>query len=333
MNNYLKAIFNLESLGKEAIMELRNLIDSINKHLRSLKSLGLPVDNWDAMLVYLVSTKLDKSTARAWEQHYDEKALPSLQTFLKFLKGADFLETLEVKQQPNNKSDKKPTWLNNSSHKHSNKYSLFSGLPEVTCLMCKESHLLHQCKLFLALTVPERWEKVKHFKVCSNCFRKGPFSRQCRCYACKHCKFKHNYLLHSTANAVENTETQPNAHSEATVSFSSQMAQCHVLLATAEVLVEDRHKKLRKARMVLDSGSQSSFISLEIAKELNLNVNSVNASIVGITNNVSHIDSECSVVLKSRIVSDFQLNIHCLVLPKIGECTYFFHGFSKVQHT
>lgn len=55
-------------------MELRNLIDSINKHLRSLKSLGFPVDNWDAMLVYLVSTKLDKSTARAWKQHYDEKA-------------------------------------------------------------------------------------------------------------------------------------------------------------------------------------------------------------------------------------------------------------------
>lgn len=165
VNKYLKVIFNLDMLVKESVVGLRNLIDSVNKHLRSLKGLGLEVDHWDALLVYLVSTKLDKSTGRAWEQHHSDKELPTFKKLLDFLKNrADLLDTLEGKQQQS-KSEKRGWEFGNRGNSGA-EFSFLSGSQGVpNCVFCKGNHFVFQCKSFLSLSVPERWEKVNQYKL------------------------------------------------------------------------------------------------------------------------------------------------------------------------
>ncbi|XP_047032323.1 uncharacterized protein LOC124639132 [Helicoverpa zea] len=68
INNHVAALFNLETVKKESSVALKRVIDSVNKNLRSLESLGEPTDHWDTLLIHMVSTKLDAKTFREWEE-------------------------------------------------------------------------------------------------------------------------------------------------------------------------------------------------------------------------------------------------------------------------
>ena len=66
--------------------------------------------------------------------------------------------------------------------------------------------MLHGCDQFLALKVKERWENVKKWNICFNCFFDTHRASECTSkFACKTCKKKHHSLLHyehKTANAL-----------------------------------------------------------------------------------------------------------------------------------
>lgn len=66
--NHLKAIFEAEIIIKESAKSLRGLIDTVFKHLRILKTLGQPIKEWDSIIIYIVTSKLDKVTLREWEK-------------------------------------------------------------------------------------------------------------------------------------------------------------------------------------------------------------------------------------------------------------------------
>ena len=317
VNNHLKSIVNLESLTRESVIGLRNMIDSVNKHLRALKSLGLPTEHWDAWLIYLISIKLDKGTSRGWEQHYNGKELPKFDAFLNFLSNrADFLETLEVKHQ-----------IKNESKGSKASYSFIGNETKYKCFFCAKNHLIYNCNQFIALTVSDRWQKLKELNLCSNCLCKGHISRNCRYYPCKKCKLKHHVLLHKNfnnenkvqnkSNNEVNSPAQSNNESIVSVTLSSQSdKRDYVLLSTAEVLVYDFEGQVCTARVVLDSGSQSCFISERLCKKLRLQVSNTDVEVVGINNGLSSIRSKCDVVIKSK-QNNFSLSLSCLVLPKI----------------
>lgn len=84
-HTHVKALFEFPVIQKESHKSLRQLLDCLNKHLRSLKSLGVPVDYWDYLLIYLVNTKLDAGTKRAWESSLKKMELPKYSEFSNFL--------------------------------------------------------------------------------------------------------------------------------------------------------------------------------------------------------------------------------------------------------
>lgn len=65
VNNYLKHIFELESITKESRQALRHLYDTVTKHVRCLSSLGLPTHEWDTILIFLITNKFGHNTKRA----------------------------------------------------------------------------------------------------------------------------------------------------------------------------------------------------------------------------------------------------------------------------
>ncbi|KAJ8946663.1 hypothetical protein NQ314_008835 [Rhamnusium bicolor] len=52
------------SITKDSPSALRNLIDSVQKDLRTLESMKEPVKQWSTLLIFLICTKLDSGDER-----------------------------------------------------------------------------------------------------------------------------------------------------------------------------------------------------------------------------------------------------------------------------
>lgn len=72
---------------------------------------------------------------------------------------------------------------------------------EAKCSFCQGAHKIHSCQEFLKLSASQRLEKIKDKKLCINCINVGHFISECKAGMCKHCRRKHNTLLH-----FENTQ-------------------------------------------------------------------------------------------------------------------------------
>ncbi|KAJ8965330.1 hypothetical protein NQ314_004210 [Rhamnusium bicolor] len=102
VHNHVKAIFDIPALNRESFSELRKMLDTLSKHLRSLQTLNQPIEHWDTLLIYILTNKLDKTTARDWEEtkvhvpgNNRNNKMPTLNDFKLFIKNkADLLETL-----------------------------------------------------------------------------------------------------------------------------------------------------------------------------------------------------------------------------------------------
>lgn len=317
INNHLKALFTFETISKESFKALRFVVDHFSKHLRALDSLGQPTDKWDALIIFMVSSKLDINTSRKWEEYKcNLKDLPTLNEFYAFLRGrADVLETsytnqLEKVDHRFVPREYKPKFNNNQCK------SLMVSVNRKSnniCEICNDSHRLYECLKFKEMNIDDRSNVITKLQLCKNCFRGGHRSFQCNLKSCcRVCKKKHNTLLHRDA---VNTDKSPPLISSPPVSLSVVSAN-QVLLCTALVDIV-YNNNIYTARALLDTGSQSSFITSNLKGKLGLNGNSINSiNICGINNVSCNISESVYLKITSR-VSSYELEVNCLIIPKI----------------
>lgn len=62
VNDHLKLLESYSPSVKESHSDLRHILDNITKHLHALGKLGVPTDNWDPLIIFLVCSKLDPAT-------------------------------------------------------------------------------------------------------------------------------------------------------------------------------------------------------------------------------------------------------------------------------
>lgn len=296
VHSHVKSIFEMENLTKESARALRNLIDTVNKHLRSLGTLGQPTEFWDTLLIYIITSKLDKSTAKEWEKYKIASENPSLEDMQTFLSSrADLLETLEVNHGIKATRDLNPRI-------HGRQTALTSS--HTVCYNCKDSHRIHKCEDFLKLSIPNRITKIRQLRLCQNCLCSGHNEGQCRSGTCQKCKGRHNTLLHV------------NAESQITLCYNNP--QTLVLLSTAKVTIRDSGGKKHLVTALLDSGSQSCFASEKLCRLLDVKQSKINMSVVGINKGVSNINSKCRISIFSHDDS-FSDSLDCLVVPQITD--------------
>jgi len=82
---YMKLLYDLPTIVKDNYQGLRKLIDNVLRHLRSLKSLGRPVEQWDNLIVHLVIIKLDSSIISEWEDHISVGEMSTMKQLTDFL--------------------------------------------------------------------------------------------------------------------------------------------------------------------------------------------------------------------------------------------------------
>ncbi|XP_047993921.1 uncharacterized protein LOC125232335 [Leguminivora glycinivorella] len=132
IHNHVKALFSLQSVPKESHILIRKLVDTTLKNLRALKVLGEPISSWDTLIIYILVSKLDKTTEREWEQHKssltssDTQMKIKLDDLLQFLRNrADMLETLQASHSQSTSTRDKPEVNKqhvtpNSTHNYNN---------------------------------------------------------------------------------------------------------------------------------------------------------------------------------------------------------------------
>ncbi|XP_061726342.1 uncharacterized protein LOC133531927 [Cydia pomonella] len=291
INNHIQALFNLEPMQHESSSLLRNMVDVTNKNLRALGTLGEPTDHWDTLVIYIMSKKLDLVTKREWEEHRNLlTGSPTLQQYITFLNNrADLLESLGDNNV--NNSGQKTSKNKFQLHSHSEPQKTHNYLTTtnnnsyrkpIVCPYCKHDHFLFTCESFRKLDVDSRIKNVNTYSVCKNCLRPGHLEKQCVLSHCKYCKLKHNTLLHKHVDKASSSSDVPvpdvhfNGNIQTKVFTPTETSG---LLSTALVHVSDANGVLREARLLLDNGASSNFVTRDLCGQLGLATRSAGATI------------------------------------------------------
>lgn len=195
-------------LNKETSVNLKSLYDTTYDSISGLKSLGLPVDSWGDILLFLVYSKLPVPTKEKWDERQTKAdSLPQFSKFLEFLEHRfRTLDVLEITR----KTSQKPSQLEslNSSktgttkkvatlQTTSSKSNSGSAAAKINCKFCNKSpHALRKCFAFKKLKVQDRIKTVNSLSYCINCLSYSHTIDSCSSdFRCEHCKEKHNSLL------------------------------------------------------------------------------------------------------------------------------------------
>lgn len=317
IQNHVKALFNIQKLQVESSSDLRKLVDNVAKHLRALKTLNEPVDSWDTLVIYMVSSKLDDITLRKWEQIKTSFATPTLDNLTEFLKErAYLLESLEQNKTVNAIDDKR--------HRKVKALVTKNVALKANCSFCRKEHFVQNCPELLKLNTNERLEEVKKKHLCLNCLRSGHMVKQCYSRPCKTCKAKHNTLLHFDSNQMPKIENLKYSQGEnsrdnqlESVNLSSvNISTDQVLLSTVLVDILDINNKSFVVRALLDVGSQSSFLTERLQNKLRLTKIPANVKVCGFNEGESECKNKCVARVISR-TNGFSIDISCLVVPHI----------------
>nr|CAH7758019.1 unnamed protein product [Callosobruchus chinensis] len=168
--------------------------------------------------------------------------------------------------------------------------------------------------------------QAKQLKLCINCLRGNHEVKDCRFRNCRICNSKHNSILHDSQQTQSTTVQlavspveQDDAHIDEAIAEPTTCAVAtgsNAILSTVLVNVLDKDHKAHSARALLDCGSQSSFVSKDLADKLHLEKHKTSLCISGISNNLSYSKFKCVLKVFSKC-SDFSTEISCFIIDKI----------------
>ncbi|GFR09340.1 integrase catalytic domain-containing protein [Trichonephila clavata] len=201
INSHIMNILNFEKLCIESSKGLRNLIDVINKNLRGLKLMDLETNELThQFLINIIIRKLDIESRKLYEMSLTSTELPKWEMFLEFLQNrTQILENWHGVQGPPLKL--KTPFLSKG------KSFIVKSNNNNNCLLCKTSHRLYDCTLFLKMNPLQRFNLIKKHGLCINCLNNNHKVALCKSkYTCRLCRGKHNYLLCRSVNGQSDTE-------------------------------------------------------------------------------------------------------------------------------
>ncbi|XP_065091282.1 uncharacterized protein LOC135712252 [Ochlerotatus camptorhynchus] len=332
--SYVDSLFEFQSLKRESSTELRTLVERFEANVKALKQLGEKTEFWDVILIRMLSTRLDPTTRRDWEEFSSTQAAISFEDLTAFIqRRVTVLETIgkSIEITPVN-NVKKPTQRTIASH------GAFQSNSR-KCVVCTEHHPLYQCTIFSKLTPEDKEKEVRQQQLCRNCLRKGHHTRDCSSTSsCRHCRGRHHSQLctsgspsASCSKPSDNTPSKPQSmkspNEQPSVSLSATLdkAPCFaatinqrktVLLATAIILLVDDNGTEHVARALLDSGSECCFMTQSFSQLIKVRRQKLWCPIVGIGQSTTQARNKLRSTIRSR-VSQYSTSLDFLILPRI----------------
>lgn len=208
---------------------------------------------------------------------------------------SNFLKFLSQRSYANESVNVKTTHIDKCRYSHTHVATGNTTGNQGKCYLCDENHGIFKCPRFLAQNIDERVVTVKAQKLCFNCLKKGHAAAVCNSRRCKHCNAKHNSLIHYNAERPS-TDVEVTCHS----SNIKQFKTSQILLGTAVILVQDSSNNWCKAKVLLDSGSQSNFISHSFLRKLKYHTEPTQLSVLGVNETQTISNLKATICIKSR---------------------------------
>ncbi|XP_078343990.1 uncharacterized protein LOC144629631 [Oculina patagonica] len=264
---------------------LRTSYDTIEKHLRLLQALGEEVNT--KMLVSLIMSKLPKDVITHLTDHKTDDHEWSVQLLRdklhRYITNRENAERQCGTPKDESKHPIGNMWptLQDSERKTTTE-ALFSvpkplkdqKVRRNVCIYCNGKHWSDECRKYP--TVAARKEKIKGH--CFICLKQGHNQKDCTSNkVCAHCQQKKRHHRSLCINnfpekpaATVNTVTEP-ISTTITAENTLLASDEHVLMQTATAEVEDLQKSRKETvRLLLDTGSQRTYITEQLAERLQL---------------------------------------------------------------
>ncbi|KAJ8932988.1 hypothetical protein NQ314_014297 [Rhamnusium bicolor] len=142
-------------------------------------------------------------------------------------------------------------------------------------------------------------------------------------FAVKTCEFwevnaqSNQVAKHAMPNTYQgDDQLHPLAAGNATALLTQNNNRSQILLATAQVNVVASNGNLIPARALLDSGSQTSFITTKIFKRLNLRAYHQNIQILGLSSSQVNVNKMVDITIQSR-TTNYNAKLSCAILENI----------------
>ena len=142
-----------------------------------------------------------------------------------------------------------------------------------SCPLCKEFHHVVKCKQWTSMTVSQRWKVAKEVGLCYRCLCEGHRGKTCaheRKCGINGCPRSHHRHLHSDQQTEQPKVTATSAYG---VGLDGTVQPRSVALRIIPVLVADGDGEKHRVNALLDDGSDSSYLSTEMALALRLPIN------------------------------------------------------------
>lgn len=312
----LKRLFYQKKMTTQTATSVKTLLDTTTECINNLKNQKINTDSWDPVIIFLVIQKLDQESHKEWETFaYKENSeeVPTWEELKRFLESK--FRTLEMIQPVTNKDR---TIKERSYH-------AANVVKDKKCVLCSEKHTLCHCKEFIKMDIPQRHNYVKEKQLCFNCLLPGHSVYKCKVpVTCRVCRRRHHSLLHKSEKSKETTETEPIQPSTSQQEANKEtITTLHVgieasgraLLATALVKAKGKDGPATMLRVLVDQGSQASFISERATQLLKLQRKSIKGTVMG----VGSMQAPIKHVVQLNILSrrrEFNMHIEAYVMSK-----------------
>lgn len=263
---------------KESASDLRKLMNRTSSTLLALRNLKCPVEHWDDFIVVLVTDKLDMETRRMWEQaNCSGTEFPkwtALETFIENrVRALDAIGPVKLSSFSSSASS-------SSAQQRKVRAHTVTTTKQHMCLMCADNHAIYACHAFRQLNVADRRTLVSTKRLCFICLSSTHMATNCKSNrSCRFCEEAHNSLLHvDKTPPVTPITPRPTTTSHSIMGLNPS----RVMLGTALVYLRASNGDMHSFRALLDSGSQSSFISERAVQILHLTKQHAEFNMMGI---------------------------------------------------
>ncbi|XP_064475626.1 uncharacterized protein LOC135389518 [Ornithodoros turicata] len=278
VTEHMGSLFDLKPVTSISdVKGLRELHETVTVRIRNLKSLGVAQSQYAIAVREAVLRKIPKELELEYYKQKDEQSTVDTLTSL-----LDFLETeIECRERVRRSAEDVPLPKRRAPLTPSAS-SLTANATDSSCILCKSSqHLLESCDR--GLSPDEIRNTLRREGCCFLCGKKGHRSKDCRvCWKlrCGRCHRRHlTQLCLGSSRTEQPAASNPSSALASTTStedvvtslssstkFSSPRAE--VLLQTAKVWLEGSNGRRILARIILDGGSQRSFIRQEVSTKI-----------------------------------------------------------------
>ena len=290
ISRHMDVLLNVEPVtSQHNVKALRHLYDLLESQMRSLRSLGVTSDSYGNLLSSVLLNKLPSELRLVVSRGIGDRW--DLNGFMKTVEEEIRARERVVSSNPPKKPDRE----------HPTAATLFSGSQNsVSCCYCYKGHPSSSCR-----NVPQVETRTRMLMKAGRCFvclRRGHISRDCRFgQKCSNCGGRHHVSICSRGTSAKNSaagqQSRPFASSSSNLnpeapaysgpasqpasSTSSQgppaVSLCvgtdkSILLQTASVSVFNPNapQTSLRVRVILDSGSQWSYVTSQVKDQLNL---------------------------------------------------------------